>query len=126
MSSEGLTTQADSNDRRLPALEQLADRFGTAGRVATVFGEPVQREAVTVIPVARARWGLGGGWGGGQDEKSGGSGGGAGGGLTVDPIGYIEITDAGARFRPVFDPMALLVVALIGGLIGLLITRRRG
>ena len=44
-------------------MADLADRLGKGARAAAVFGEPVERDGVTVIPVAKARWGLGGGVG---------------------------------------------------------------
>jgi hypothetical protein len=52
---------------------------------------------VTVIPVARARWAFGGG-SGVSPEGSGGGGGGAG---LVSPIGYIEVRDGEAVFKPI-------------------------
>jgi uncharacterized spore protein YtfJ len=61
---------------------------------------------VTVIPVARVRWGVGGG-GGWAPE---GSGSGGGGGVAADPIGYIEITSAGATFRRIAHPIAAAIV----------------
>jgi len=42
---------------------RLADRIGARVSVKTVFGEPVERDGITVIPVAKVRWGFGGGAG---------------------------------------------------------------
>lgn len=44
-------------------LERLAEKVGAKAQVSTVFGDPVDREGVTVIPVAKAAWGFGGGGG---------------------------------------------------------------
>jgi len=44
-------------------MASLADKLGKGARAAAVFGEPVERDGVTVIPVAKARWGFGGGTG---------------------------------------------------------------
>src|SRR5215217_8241057 len=44
-------------------FEQLAEKLGATARAAHIFGERVEGDRVTVIPVARARWGLGGGGG---------------------------------------------------------------
>jgi uncharacterized spore protein YtfJ len=38
--------------------------------MSTMFGEPVQREHATVIPVAKARFGFGGGGGCGAGGKA--------------------------------------------------------
>lgn len=89
--------QAAENDHGSRLLERLVSQVGGQARVQAVFGEPVAREGVTVIPVARVRWGVGGGGGAGQE----GSGSGGGGGVAADPIGYIDITSAGATFRPI-------------------------
>jgi uncharacterized spore protein YtfJ len=42
---------------------RMADRIGAKVNVKTVFGEPVERDGITVIPVAKVRWGFGGGAG---------------------------------------------------------------
>ena len=58
-------------------LTTLADRLGGRFTATTVFGTPVEREGVTVIPVAIVRFGFGGG--GGEDPSGGQSGEGGGG-----------------------------------------------
>ncbi len=79
----------------------MAEKLGAVARAATVFGEPVEREGITVIPVAKARWGFGGGAGrkdeGGEQEE----GAGGGGGVQVTPVGFIEIKNQAASFRPI-------------------------
>src|SRR3954447_13637191 len=63
-------------------FEKLAEKLGASAQAAHIFGEPVERDGVTVIPVATARWGLGGGGGkrGGARRPGRGGGGGGGGG----------------------------------------------
>jgi hypothetical protein len=39
-------------------IERLAELIGAKAGVRAVFGEPVQQGRVTVIPVARVRWGV--------------------------------------------------------------------
>ena len=75
----------------------MAEKLGAVARAATVFGEPVERAGITVIPVAKARWGFGGGEGHRKDED----GAGGGGGVQVTPVGFIEIKDQAANFRPI-------------------------
>src|SRR5438093_2491952 len=75
-------------------LERLAEMVGSKATIRTVFGEPISRGDVTVVPVARVRWGFGGGGGQAADVPSGTAGGsGGGGGVLVDPVGYLELTD---------------------------------
>jgi uncharacterized spore protein YtfJ len=115
-------------------VERMAERVGAKASVRAVFGDPIEQGGITVIPVARVRWGFGGGAGRGPiavgpgaaeaateaatdgateattpgltfDEGISGSGTGGGGGVTADPIGYIEIGPDGATFRPIVSPM---------------------
>jgi uncharacterized spore protein YtfJ len=98
-------------------LERIGETVGQRAQVSTIFGEPVQREAVTVIPVAKARFGFGGGGGSGARESDQGSGGGGGGGVVVSPVGYIELRDSGAEFKRIStarDLAALVVAASFG------------
>ena len=81
-------------------VERLAQRIGASAQASAVFGEAVKRGDVKVIPVARARWAFGGGTGQ-SPEGSGGGGGGAG---MVSPIGYIEVHEDHAEFKPLRDP----------------------
>jgi uncharacterized spore protein YtfJ len=102
-------------------LERLAERIGGRAKAEAVFGAPVQHGEVTVIPVARVRWGLGAG--GGEDRRTDGaaSGSGGGGGVAADPIGYIEIGRAGAVFRPIghayANPGLIVATALATGIV---------
>jgi uncharacterized spore protein YtfJ len=91
-------------------LERLAKRMGASAKASAVFGKPVKQGGVTVIPVARARFGFGGGSGEGPE----GSGTGGGGGGMVSPIGYIEVREDGAEFKPIRDRR--LVAACVGAL----------
>ena len=107
-------------------VERMAERVGAKASVRAVFGDPIEKDGITVIPVARVRWGFGGGAGRGPiavgpgttdaategatpdrliDEGISGAGTGGGGGVTADPIGYIEIGPDGATFRPIATPM---------------------
>jgi uncharacterized spore protein YtfJ len=116
--------QEAERDRPLDRLiEALVDRFGGRTGVHTVYGDPVERDQVTVIPVARVRWmaGAGAGSGGAPAGKGGarngaeGEGAGGGGGIIGDPVGYIEIRSSGATFQPIRgvpNPLAILAVGV--------------
>lgn len=88
----------------------LSDRLGRSARAAAVFGDPVEGDGVTVIPVARARWGVGGGSGKRPNRPQEGVGGG--GGAIVSPVGFIEIRGGRAIFKPVVDLKVVLGVCL--------------
>jgi uncharacterized spore protein YtfJ len=93
-------------------LERLADRLGGKASVTAVYGEPVVYEGVTVIPVAKVRFGFGGGAGRDIGTSRTGEGGGGGGGAEARPVGFIEIKNGTATFKPIRDPWADVVVPL--------------
>jgi sporulation protein YtfJ len=106
-----------------PLFEGLAEKLGLSAHAAKIFGEPVERDGITVVPVAKARWGVGGGGGGDpRNPRRGGLGGG--GGVVVAPVGYIEIRAGESRFRPIWDPRAWAGPALAAGVLLLLLARR--
>ena len=37
-------------------VERMAERVGGKASVRAVFGDPIERDGITVIPVARVRW----------------------------------------------------------------------
>jgi uncharacterized spore protein YtfJ len=93
-------------------LARLANQIGTRASATTIVGTPIEREGVTVVPVARASWGFGGGSGSGGGEGQGnGEGSGGGGGANVRPVGYIEMKNGQASFRAIYDPNAVLRLA---------------
>jgi uncharacterized spore protein YtfJ len=107
-------------------LEGLADRIGAKATVQTVFGEPIERDGVTVIPVAKVRWAFGGGAGNGPADADGapvGAGQGGGGGVTADPIGWIEIGPDGAAFQPIVPAMPSPGFLLAAGATAALVLR---
>jgi len=77
-------------------VERLAQRLGNAD-ARTVYGAPVERDGTTIIPVARIRYGFGGGSGAKASEGHHGEG--AGGGANIAPVGYIEMRNGAVRFR---------------------------
>ena len=107
-------------------LERIGQIVGRRARVSTIFGEPVEHEGITVIPVAKARFGFGGGGGSGSIESDTGSGGGGGGGASVNPIGYIELRDRGAEFKRISNATDLLVLVAAASLLALTIKRLLG
>ena len=104
----------------------MAEKLGAVARAATVFGDPVERDGITVIPVAKARWGFGGGGGQRKDEGGGGKmedGAGGGGGAQVTPVGFIEIKNNEANFRRISTVSPSWIIA--GTVISLMLLRVR-
>lgn len=102
-------------------LERLAEKLGGSATVTAVYGEPVTGDGITVIPVAKVGFGFGGGAGraaeGGEGGKAG-DGGGGGGGVEAKPLGYIEIRNGTATYRPIRDTWGDIVLPLAALLLG--------
>jgi uncharacterized spore protein YtfJ len=119
-----MTTQAQERAQLVDELlERIGQTVGDKAKVSTVFGDPVEREGVTVIPVAKARFGFGGGGGSGAREGQEGSGGGGGGGAYVSPVGYIEVRAAGAEFKRIQSPLDMLALVAAASLALLAVKR---
>jgi len=95
------------------AILQRVEDVMTARRV---FGDPVQVDGVTVLPVAT----VGGGGGGGHKEHSPGSEAGVGFGLGVRPAGVFVVRDGDVKWRPVVNVNRVILGGQIVGLAALL------
>lgn len=108
-------------------LTTLVDRIGGHFTSSTVFAAPVERGAVTVIPVASWAFGFGGGGGvdatGDEMSERGGEGGGGGG--IGSPLGHIEIRDGKSRFVPVVHPGRMLAMCCVTAVAVGLLSRPR-
>jgi uncharacterized spore protein YtfJ len=86
--------------------------------VKRVYGEPYEKDGVTVIPAARVQGGAG--TGGGEDPQGQGRGSGSGFGVTARPVGAFIIREGELSWRPAVDVnriilggQAVLIVALL-------------
>jgi uncharacterized spore protein YtfJ len=83
-------------------------------RARDVFGDPVQSQGVTVIPVATV---VGGGGGGESTLENPGPQTGVGFGFVAWPVGAFEIRDGRTRWHPVIDVTPLALATLVTGLL---------
>lgn len=93
----------------MPNVDELLAGARDAISVKRVFGDPVEADGVTVIPVAK----VGGGGGGGGDAENNGGGGF---GLAAWPVGAYVIKDGEVTWRPSVDANRALAFALVLGL----------
>jgi uncharacterized spore protein YtfJ len=121
-------------------LTSMVESLRENAAVETVYGEPVQGDGVTVVPVARVAYGFGGGYGssagtgtdGGSesapedDRATDSEGGGLGGGLVAAPVGVVEVSRDGARFVRFGDRKRAVGAFLLGIALGSLLGRRDG
>ncbi len=104
--------------------KSLAAPLETSASVKSVFGEPVETQGKTVIPVARVAYGFGGGGGSGADGGSHqGEGMGGGGGVYSVPLGVIEVTETSTRFVPIDETRKWLAVGFLGFSAGMMCAR---
>jgi uncharacterized spore protein YtfJ len=99
--------------------ERLAEAFKTFADAKMIYGDPIERDGVTIIPFAKLRYGFGGGRGRHDRDE----GGGGGGGMIVQPAGYIELKEGSSRFLAIREPATFVPLVMAGGLTGLLMAR---
>ena len=81
-------------------LDELVTRAGDAITVRRVFGEPYERDGVTIITAATV---AGGGGGGGGHDEGGQEGEGGGFGMSARPAGAYILKDGKFWWRPAVD-----------------------
>jgi hypothetical protein len=79
----------------------------TSNGIRSVYGDPVELDGITLIPVALVQYGFGAGSMGGDQDT--GAGGGGGGGYSI-PLGAYVRDRNGLHFRP--NIITLLVVGI--------------
>jgi len=117
-------------------LQKLHDHVGKGLKVSMVFGDPIEAQGKTIIPVSKVTGGFGGGEGiapgssCGDDKEEGDTdnaahGMGGGGGLHNEAVGVFEITPDNTRFIPAFQFKHILI--MLGMILGFIwkISRKR-
>lgn len=102
-------------------LEQLYDKIESSAKADVVFASPQKHEGLTIIPVASVGWRFGSGIGTSRpkEQKEAQRGMGIGGTMSVSPVGFIEVKEGAAKFRPIVAFDSILKMQLVGGLIAL-------
>jgi uncharacterized spore protein YtfJ len=106
-------------------VNELLQQSRDTMTVNRLFGEAVERNGVTVIPVAATR-GLGGGGrgeGSGPDGVGTGSGSGGGFGLNAKPAGVYVIDNNRVSWRPAVDVNRVILGGQIVMIVALLVLR---
>jgi uncharacterized spore protein YtfJ len=92
-------------------IDALLAAARDTAHVERVFGEPIERDGILVIPVAMV---LGGGGGGGRDSRPDQPGEGGGGfGVWARPLGVYVVRDGRAEFCPAIDVAVLALGAAL-------------
>ena len=100
-------------------VEQLIASARDTLTVKRVFGDPYERNGVTVFPVAKVQ----GGGGGGQGDSADGQGFGGGGGFIARPAGVYVLSGERLRWQPAVDVTRIVVGAQVVAVVALLTWR---
>jgi len=121
-------------------LNNITERLHSTAQVKTIYGEPIVAEGKTIIPVAEVKYGFGGGGGqqGGASKLDGRPGGetaenqgetsngmGGGGGISVRPLGVVEVSSNGTRYISFREGRKIALSVLAGVVIGMMVFGRR-
>jgi uncharacterized spore protein YtfJ len=101
----------------------LIDKTRDALTVKRVFGDPYERNGVTVLPAASVRGGAGGGTGEGGEGENRGSGTGGGFGVAAKPAGVYVIKGDDVTWRPAVDVNRVILGGQIVAIVLLLVIR---
>jgi uncharacterized spore protein YtfJ len=95
--------------------EMLSDARD-AMSVKRVYGDPIEREGLTIVPAADVR----GGGGGGADSENNGGGGF---GLSARPVGVFVVKGGDVEWSPAVDVNRISMMGIVAGIVGLLVLR---
>jgi uncharacterized spore protein YtfJ len=97
-------------------VTEMLEGAREAMTVKRVYGDPIEREGITIVPTARVR---GGGGGGGDAENNGGGGF----GLTARPVGAYVLKGGEVSWEPAVDVNRIATMGIIAGIVALLSLR---
>jgi uncharacterized spore protein YtfJ len=102
-------------------VEELMAQTRDAITVKRVFGDPYERNGVTIIPAASVRGGLGAGGGHDAENQTEGSGGGI--GIMAHPAGVFVVKDGDVSWRPALDVNRVILGGQVVAVVALLTFR---
>ncbi|HEY4024855.1 MAG TPA: spore germination protein GerW family protein [Candidatus Dormibacteraeota bacterium] len=100
-------------------LEQARDTL----TVRRVYGEPIERDGLLVVPAATISGGAGAGTGEGRAGSPPGTGVGGGWGGTARPVGVYVIGGGRVRWQPAVDVNRIVLGSQIVAVVGLIVLR---
>jgi uncharacterized spore protein YtfJ len=107
------------NNLNLTTMDQIANTITSTFNNKIIFSDPIEKDGIIVVPVAKVIYGLGGGVGTRSNDR----GEGGGGGFIARPVGYIEIREGKATFKAIRDPFTYVPIIMASGIAGSLLLR---
>jgi uncharacterized spore protein YtfJ len=102
-------------------VHEIVAQARDALTVKRVYGEPYEKDGVTIIPAARVQGGAGAG--GGEDAQGQGKGSGSGFGVTARPVGAFIIREGELSWRPAVDVNRIILGGQLVAIVALLTLR---
>jgi uncharacterized spore protein YtfJ len=102
-------------------VQEVIAQARDALTVKRVFGEPYEKDGVTMIPAARVQGAAGGG--SGEDPQSQGQGSGSGFAIAARPVGAFVIRDGELSWRPALDVTRIALGGQVVAVVALLTVR---
>jgi uncharacterized spore protein YtfJ len=97
-------------------VNEMLEGAREAITVRRVYGEPIERNGITIIPAADV---MGGGGGGSDSAENGGGGF----GMWARPVGVYVVRDDKVIWEPAVDVSRMAIVGTLTGLVALLVLR---
>jgi uncharacterized spore protein YtfJ len=95
-------------------VQEILEKAQDTVTVKRVYGTPIEKDGLTIIPAAS----VSGGGGGPAD-----SGGGVGYGVRARPVGAFVIKDGNVRWEPAIDATRLALRGMLIPIVGMLVAR---
>ena len=102
-------------------VQEITSQARDALTVKRVFGEPYEKDGLTVIPAARVQGAVGAG--GGEDPQTQGKGSGGGFGMTALPVGAFIIRNGELSWRPSIDVTRIAIGGQVVAIVALFTAR---
>ena len=100
-------------------VQEILARAQDTITVKRVYGEPIEKDGLTIIPAAS----VAGGGGGGSGADAGAEGGGVGFGIRARPVGAFVIKDGDVRWQPALDLNRIILMGQMVAIVALLTAR---
>jgi uncharacterized spore protein YtfJ len=97
-------------------VDEMLTGARDAMTVKKVYGDPIEREGITIIPAAN----VSGGGGGGADAENNGGGGF---GLSARPVGAYVVRGSEVTWQPAIDVTRTAMMGMLTGIVSLLVIR---
>jgi uncharacterized spore protein YtfJ len=97
-------------------VTEMLNDAQNAMSVKRVYGDPIERDGLTIVPAASVR----GGGGGGADSENNGGGGF---GLTARPVGVFVVKGQDVTWEPAVDVNRISMLGIGAGIVALLVLR---